>query len=195
MCRRWPDCWSRSFENSRTRNGWKKPWPYWTTGNEQGHTQKFGARSLWPSGGLWLSGRYRKWGFRRHCEAKLFRMIEQLDLLFVERVVAQHLLERGQQMTLLARVDVELDRRRAAVLRRPGHRALPRGVENAEARALQPVRILTDLERYYGVSREAHSLTTLLSAFSSPGSTAHFSASSRRLVQFSSTSGVTSGSA
>ncbi len=42
----------------------------------------------------------------------------------------------------------------------------------------------------YGISRELHSLTTALSAFSSLGSTAHFSASSARLVQFSSTAGV-----
>lgn len=48
---------------------------------------------------------------------------------------------------------------------------------------------------YYGVSCELHSFTTSLSAFSSPGSIAHFSASLRRLAQFLSTSGVTSGSA
>ena len=44
-----------------------------------------------------------------------------------------------------------VDRKRAAVLCRLGHRALPRGVEDAEARALQPVRILNDWEPYYGV--------------------------------------------
>ena len=36
-------------------------------------------------------------------------MIEQRGPLFIERVVAQHRLERDQQMILLARVDVELD--------------------------------------------------------------------------------------
>ena len=42
-----------------------------------------------------------------------FRVTRQRLPLFVEQVVAQHLLKRDQQMTLLALADVELDRHAA----------------------------------------------------------------------------------